>query len=96
MTLSLATDNLNNAFLLDNKDLLVAKSKRGQHNQLVFAVMLKFFEINQRFPNLQDTMTNPMNSQNLMRVTVLMSAFVLKFVNSLGLSMQPKLTKSVF
>ncbi len=58
MTLSVATDNLNNAFLLDDKDLLVAKSKRGQHNQLVFAVMLKFFEINQRFPNLQDTMTN--------------------------------------
>lgn len=58
MTLSVATDNLNNTFLLDDKDLLVAKSKRGQHNQLVFAVMLKFFEINQRFPNLQDKMTN--------------------------------------
>ena len=58
MTLSVATDNLNNTFLLDDKDLLVAKSKRGQHKQLVFAVMLKFFEINQRFPNLQDKMTN--------------------------------------
>ena len=58
MTLSAVNYALDNAFLLDDKDLLVAKSKRGQHNQLVFAVMLKFFELNHRFPNLHDTITN--------------------------------------
>ena len=58
MTLSAVNHALDNAFLLDDKDLLVAKSKRGQHNQLVFAVMLKFFELNHRFPNLHDTITN--------------------------------------
>ena len=42
------------AFLLDEKDIAAAKTKHGIHNQLAFAVMLKFFEINQRFPSPQD------------------------------------------
>jgi len=44
----------NNNFMLDDKDICAAKTKHGAHNQLVFAVMLKFFEINQRFPSQQD------------------------------------------
>lgn len=49
-----ATVDPSNGFILDEKDIAAAKTKHGIHNQLAFAVMLKFFEINQRFPSPQD------------------------------------------
>jgi len=54
MTFSTTATDPSSAFILDDKDICLAKTKHGEHNQLAFAVMLKFFEINQRFPSQQD------------------------------------------
>lgn len=55
---SQATVTHDNALILEDKDICAAKAKHGAHNQLTFALMLKFFEINQRFSGSQDDITS--------------------------------------
>jgi len=37
-------------FMLDEQEMLEVKRKKGIHHQLIFGVMMKFFEIHKRFP----------------------------------------------
>lgn len=47
----------NDSFLLDKEELARTQRKNSPKNQLIFAVMLKFFQIEGRYPNQEDLLS---------------------------------------
>ncbi|GFS57637.1 hypothetical protein NPIL_434121 [Nephila pilipes] len=54
-------------FTLDSEEIILANSKNTKENRLVFAVMLKFFQVEGRYPTpsdvIQQTMINSLAMQ---------------------------------
>ncbi len=44
----------NDLYTLDSEELRLTKSKNGQENKLAFAICLKFFQIEGRYPTNED------------------------------------------
>ena len=49
---TLGNDNL---FILDSEEIVLAKSKNSEENKLAFAVMLKFFQTEGKYPAKDDS-----------------------------------------
>ena len=50
----------NSNFMLDTEEMALARSKSTAKNKIAFAVMLKFFQIEGRYPNKRDIISQSM------------------------------------